>query len=294
MSRHLVILNPAAGRGRARREWPRAAARLRALGLAFDLAETHAPGEGILHAERAAGEYETVIAAGGDGTIHEVVNGLMRAGGKAALGIVPLGSGDDFLKVLPPRDPIERIASGVPRALDVGRIRCGAEVRWFANGMDIGFGAHGARNLTKVPAFLTGLAAYLGALVLTMVRYPRLEVTLQLDDGLPEALATSLTAVMNGSCIGGSFRVCPGARPDDSELDLLIARDCSRLDILALAPKIMRGTHAGDPRLRQARARRVRIESAEPLLVEADGEIVFEDARRLDIEALPGRLRVIS
>jgi len=92
------------------------------------------------------------------------------------------------------------------------------------------------------------------------VRYPRLEVRLQLDDG---------------------------------PLDLLIARGCSRLDILALVPKIMRGSHAGDARLRMARARRVVIESEDPLLVEADGEIVCEDARRLEIQVLPGALRVL-
>lgn len=293
MSRHLVVLNPAAGRGRARREWPRLADRLRGAGFDFDFVETRAPGEGSLLAERAGHDYAFVVAAGGDGTVHEVVNGLMRAGGAAALGVLPLGSGDDFVKLLSAGDAFERLARGMTQALDVGRIRCGGATRWFANGMDIGFGAHAARNLTKVPGFLTGLGAYLGALVLTMVRYPRLEITLQLDDGPAQAHSTSLTAVMNGCSFGGSFRVCPEARADDGQLDLLIARGCSRLDILALVPKIMRGAHAGDPRLRLARARRVCIDSSEPLLVETDGEIAFEDARRLEIEVLPGQLRVL-
>jgi diacylglycerol kinase family enzyme len=223
-----------------------------------------------------------------------VVNGLMRAGGAAALGVLPLGSGDDFAKLLSPRDAVERLARGVPQALDVGLIRSGGATRWFANGMDIGFGAHAVRNMTKVPGFLTGLGAYLGALVLTMVRYPRLEITLQLDEGPALAHATSLTAVMNGTCFGGSFRVCPDARADDGHLDLIVARDCSRLDIVALVPKIMRGAHTGDPRLRMARARRVAIESDAPLLVEADGEIAFEDARRLEIEVQPQALRVLA
>jgi YegS/Rv2252/BmrU family lipid kinase len=293
LSRRLAIVNPAAGRGRVRREWPRQAQRLRASGLDFDAVETRAPGEGVGHAERAARDYDAVIAVGGDGTVHEVVNGLMRAGGRAALGVLPLGSGDDFAKLLSPGDAIERLVRGVPQALDVGLIRSGDATRWFANGMDIGFGAHAVRNMTKVPGFLTGLGAYLGAVVLTMVRYPKLEITLQLDGGPAQAHVTSLTAVMNGTCFGGSFQVCPEARADDGHLDLLVARDCSRLDILALVPKIMRGAHAGDPRLRQARARRVCIESSAPLLVEADGEIAFEDARRLEIEALPGKLRVL-
>lgn len=294
MSRRLVILNPAAGRGRARREWPPLAARLRALGFEYELAETGAPGEAGLLAERAARDCEVVVAAGGDGTVNEVVNGLMRAGGGSALGVLPLGSGDDFAKLLSPGDAVERLARGQPQALDVGRIRSGGATRWFANGMDVGFGAHAARNMQRVPGVLTGLSAYLGALVLTLVRYPTLQVRLQLDDGPVFPQRTALTAVMNGHTFGGSFRVCPDARPDDGALDLLIAQGVGRLEILGIVPKIMRGTHTGDPRLRMARARRVRIESGEPLLVEADGEIAFEDARRLEIEAQPAALRVLA
>jgi YegS/Rv2252/BmrU family lipid kinase len=293
LSRHLVILNPAAGRGRARREWPRMADRLREAGVDFDVAETKAPGDAIALAERAAHAYDVIIAAGGDGTVHEVVNGLLRAGGGAALGVLPLGSGDDFVKMLPPGDPVGRIVRGTPRAFDAGRIAAGG-TRFFANGMDIGFGAHGAHNIRKVPRFLTGLGAYLGALFLTLVRYPRLEIQVHIDGAPPIAQATTMTAVMNGRAFGGSFRVCPDARADDGELDLFIAEGLGRLEILGLVPRIMRGTHAGDPRLKLVRARRVLIESAAPLLVEADGEIVFEDARRLEVDVLPGALRVLA
>jgi diacylglycerol kinase (ATP) len=119
-------------------------------------------------------------------------------------------------------------------------------------------------------------------------------VRLQLDDGPAFAQTTTMTAVMNGRSFGGSFHVCPDAQADDGQLDLLIAQGCGRLEILGLVPRIMRGTHGGDRRLRLARARRVVIESQESLLVEADGEIAFEDARRLDIEVLPGALRVLA
>jgi diacylglycerol kinase (ATP) len=218
----------------------------------------------------------------------------MRAGGGSALGVLPLGSGDDFAKLLEPGDAAARIARGAVRALDVGRIRCGGAERWFANGMDIGFGAHAARNMRRVPGYLTGLGAYLGALALTLVRYPTLEVRLQLDDGPVLSQRTALTAVMNGHTFGGSFRVCPDAHPDDGVLDLLIAQGVGRLEILGIVPKILRGTHTGDPRLRLVRARRVAIESHSQLLVEADGEIAFDDARRLQIEVVPGALRVLG
>ncbi len=216
--------------------------------------------------------------------MHEVVNGLMRAGRGTAFGVVPLGSGDDFAKLV----------SRDREYFDVGRIVAGGETRYFANGMDIGFGAHGARNVTRVPRFLTGLGAYLGALVLTMVKYPLLRVRIQLDEAPPFELTTAMTAVMNGTTFGGSFRVCPGARPDDGLLDLLLVDAVSRLEILQLVPKIMRGTHAGDPRLRLVRARRVVIDSEIPLLVEADGEIAFHEAKRLEIALLPGALRVLA
>lgn len=292
--KHLVIVNPAAGRGRVRREWPRLADRLRAAGLAFEVAQTGSPGHGIELAERAGREFGAVIAAGGDGTVHEVANGLLRASGGAAFGVLPLGSGDDFVKMLPARDPVERLARPLLRSFDAGVIRSGGEARFFANGMDIGFGAHGAYNIRKVPRVFTGLAAYLGAIALTLVRYPKLRVRLQLDDDAPFEQATAMTAVMNGRAFGGSFHVCPEARMDDGVLDLLIAEGVGRLAILGLVPKIMRGAHAGHRRLRLARAQKVTIESETPLLVEADGEIVFEGARRLEIEVLPGALTVLG
>lgn len=285
MNRHLVIVNPAAGRGRARRKWGDARRKLSAAGIAFDEVVTTRPGEAREIAERQAANYARILAAGGDGTVHEVVNGLMRAGRGTAFGVIALGSGDDFAKLISNEDE---------RLFDIGRIVSGSEACYFANGMDIGFGAHGARNVTRVPRFLTGLGAYLGALFLTMVDYPLLRVRIQLDDAAAFELTTAMTAVMNGTTFGGSFRVCPEARPDDGLLDLLLVDAVSRLEILRLVPKIMRGTHAGDRRLRLLRAKRVVIESAEPLLVEADGEIAFQDARRLEIDLLPAALRVIA
>jgi diacylglycerol kinase (ATP) len=289
----LVIVNPAAGRGRAAAQWGARARRLKDSGVAFDAALTTRPWEASEIAEREAGNYERIIAAGGDGTVHEVVNGLMRAGAPVALGVIPLGSGDDFAKLLSP-DPGFDYSGMETRKFDVGRISSGDEVRYFANGMDIGFGAHGARNITRVPRFLTGFGAYLGALALTMVKYPLLRVRIRLDDAPAFELTTAMTAVMNGTTFGGSFRVCPEAMPDDGLLDLLLVQAVGRLEILQLVPKVLRGAHAGDPRLRLVRAKRVTIESEEPLLLEADGEIAFEDARRLEIGLLPAALRVFA
>lgn len=218
----------------------------------------------------------------------------MQGGPKAKLGVMPLGSGDDFAKMLGPGDPVERLVRGKTKPTDIGRILADGETRYFANGMDIGFGAHGARNVTAVPRFLTGFGAYLAALFLTLVRYPQLRIRVAVDDGPFTDMTTVMTAAMNGTTFGGSFQVCPEARVDDGLLDLLLVNALGRLEILGLVPKIMHGTHGGDPRLKLLKAKRLRIESEAPLLVEADGEIAFTAARRLEVGLLPGALRVLA
>jgi len=307
MSRVLAILNPAAGRGRARRMWPQVAALLRESGARFDIVQTRERLEAAQLAEGAAGHYAAVIAAGGDGTVHEVVNGLLRVPAEArpSLGVVPLGSGDDFAKMVPPRRPgdprphwrriVQAMARGESRVHDVGVIRCGdGSERCFANGMDVGFGAHVARHVAGVPRWLTGPGAYLGAIARTMIRYPTLEVRLQIDDGTPFEQRSTIAAIMNGRCFGGSFWACPEASADDGLLDVLIADVVTRRQILRLVPKLMRGRHVGDPALRILRARRIVIESDAPLVVEADGELPWLAARRLEIGVLPGALRVLG
>jgi len=303
----LVILNPVAGRGRARRLWPQVGAALAAAGIEFELSETRERFEATRLAEGAAGRYAALLAVGGDGTVHEAVNGLMRvpAAARPVLGVVPVGSGDDYAKMLPPLSPgaprprwraaVAAIARGQAREHDVGVIRDGeGGERWFANGMDVGFGAHVARNIAQVPRWLTGLGAYLAAIAQTMLRYPTLEMRLQFDDQAPFAHRSTITAIMNGRCFGGSFWACPEACADDGLLDVLLADVVSRTQILRLVPKLMRGRHTGEPVLRMLRARRVVIESDAPLVVEADGELPPLRARRLEIGIVPGALRVLA
>lgn len=308
MRRALVIRNPVAGRGRARHAWPEAERALRTSGFEFDDVATVAPGQAATLAETAAQKYCSVIAVGGDGTVHEVANGLLRASGgreTIPLGVVPLGSGDDFAKMLPPQAPVggkamswqaavAAIVAGRTHAFDAGRLQAGSVTHYFANGMDVGFGARGAANAAAMPHMMKGPARYLGALARTLVDYANPRVRLTIDDAPALALETTMTAVMNGCCFGGSFWVCPQARADDGLFDVMIAGALGRLAILGLVPKIMRGAHTRDPRIRMLRAKRVLLESDEPLAVEADGELPFAPARRVEITVLPGVLRVLG
>ncbi len=309
----LVIYNPIAGRSRVRRAWPRLESALKNAGVEFDAVATQAPLDATELARSAVGRYASIIGIGGDGTISEIVNGLMqeREMETIPLGIIPFGNGDDFAKVLPPEAPIggnsydwraaiQKIAMGESRSYDVGRLYSAdshaglkEHYRYFLNVVDVGFGAHTVQNFATVPRLLSGYPAYLAAVLKTMVDYPALSLRIQLDDAPAFEKVTTITAIGNGRCFGGGFWVCPEARPDDGWLDVMMAQQISRRTILRLLPKLQRGTHIHEPVVEMSRARRVVLESDEPFFVEADGEIPIRATQRVVVDIAPRRLRLI-
>ena len=314
MSSTLVIYNPTAGNGRARASWPSVESALLDSGIDFKVVETTAQFHAREISQGLAQDYSRVIAVGGDGTVPEIVNGLMHVSNEQEtipLGVVPLGNGDDFAKMIPPITPIgrkpfewsaavEKIFRGETQLFDVGRIlgdnlrpEYGSGPYYYVNSFDVGFGAHGAQNLSTLPKYFRGLSAYLATIAKTMVNYPSLRLRLQFDDQDPFEQSSTITAVMNGRCLGNSFWFCPDAHADDGLFDLLVSKKVGRFTILRLLPKIMRGTHTSEPVVSMYRARRVLIESEEPLIVETDGEIPFLETHRLELSILHKKLRVI-
>jgi diacylglycerol kinase (ATP) len=310
----LVIYNPIAGRGRVHDQWAQVEAALHAAGVDFDSVASRAPLDAIRLAREAPQKYARVIGVGGDGTLHEVVNGLMQASGEAetiTLGIIPMGNGDDFAKVIPPEAPVggkpfdwrvavEKFARGETQLFDVGRMLgdhlrpdIGDGPHYFINGMDVGFGAHTARNFTTIPKFVKGLSAYVAAILKTLIQYPVVRLRMQLDDQPPFEQATTMTAITNGRCFGNGFWVCPEASAQDSLFDLMVAEAINRRTILRLVPKLAKGAHTHEPEIKMYRARRVVLDSQEPLLVEADGELPYLETHHLELEILPGRLRLV-
>lgn len=311
---YLVIYNPTAGRGRVKTTWPLVAQALGRAGVPFEAVATTRPLEAVKLAAQACHAYRGVVSVGGDGTNHEIVNGLMQASAEAEtlpLGIVPLGTGDDFAKVLPPQTAIgsqpagwetaiAKIARGETRCYDVGRIRAAGQpneqvgqAHYFINSMTLGFGALAAYHMTIVPRYIKGLAAYLAAIARTMIAYPTLDMQLQFDDETAFAKTSTISAVMNGRCFGNGFWIAPQAEADDGLLDVAVADAISRAMIVRMIPRLMKGTHIYEPVVKMYRARRVVVESQAALIVETDGEIPFVQARRLEVEVLPRRLRVI-
>lgn len=295
--RFFVVLNPTAGRGAAARAERAIRAGMEGAGAGCEIARTRGPGHAVgLAREAAAGGWTAVVAAGGDGTVHEVANGLLRAAGEGPtvpMGIVPVGSGNDFAKLVgaptTPEAAVRHLLAARPRRVDVGRVGD----RFFTNGVGIGLDARVGIEAGKV-RWARGLAIYLVALarVLRAFRPPRMRVTLNGREVADRPL--TLVTVANGGCHGGGFWICPAARIDDGELDVCVADALTTAGVLGFLPRVMRGTHVGRPGVHMHRARTLRVTSPDPLPVHADGEIVAEAAHELEIEILPGRLTVLG
>ena len=300
MKRTKIILNPIAGRGRGARIESELRSVLEAEGIDFDLARTARPGHAVELAEQAADDgFEIVVAAGGDGTMHEVVNGLMAAagGGEAGtLGIIPIGSGSDFAHTVgvPPnlRAACHRLAHGQVRVVDVGQLTMpGQGTRYFDNTLGIGFDAVVTVEALKVK-WLRGMALYLPVVLKTVflsLKVPR--ATIEYDEQTL-TLPALMICVANGPREGGGFFVAPQAQPDDGLFDLCIAREVSRPAQLGLIPHFMKGTHVDQEPVTMARARRVTISSSDDLVAHVDGEVLCTDGHEIECEILPRRLRV--
>ncbi len=295
-----VILNPVAGQGYGAKIEPELRRLLQAEGLNFDLVRTARPWHAAELAEQAIGDgFETIVAAGGDGTTNEVVNGLMAAsenGASGTLGIIPVGSGSDFANTagVPPHLPgaCHRLANGQTRTMDVGRVTLpGQAPRYFDNTVNVGFGGAVTLEARKVKR-LRGIALYLPVVLKVIFLYYKApSVTIEYDEQ-ELALRAVMISVANGPREGGGFYVAPQAQPDDGLFDLCIVREVSRLAMLGLVPHFMKGTHVGREPVTMARARRVTISSPDDLVAHMDGEVLCTDSHRIEFEILPRRLRV--
>lgn len=292
----LVVFNPQAGRGRGHKRAQEVQQALQAASIASESVVSEARGHAIELAQRAAlAGWELIVAAGGDGTINEVVNGLMLAeaeGATSRLGVMPIGSGNDFAGSLGiPLDlgeAAQRLARGVVRCIDLGRVNG----RYFDNNVGLAFEAMIGIEAHRV-TWLRGQPQYLLAVFRAMASYPFPVVDIYKDDGDRLAKQILLISVGNNRRNGGGFLVNPDAVPDDGLLDLCIADAIPRLEILRLLPKVMKGTHRGEPVVEMTRTTRLVVESSDPLPVHADGEILWEDAHRVEITIDPSRLDVI-
>jgi diacylglycerol kinase (ATP) len=297
-----VILNPWADRGRAGSlkdkivEWSRPFGSL-------EVVQTTEPGHAKILATQAADEgCQLVVAAGGDGTIHEVVNGLVRGGrSETTLGVIPIGSGNDFAYALGlptnPEAAVKKLFTGQPRLVDLARIEDDkGRYAIVDNGIGIGFDATisiESRNITRIHGF----AMYTVATLRTIAFYyqtPHMEIRFDNQHVTQESL---LLAIGVGPRAGGGFLLTPTAKHDDNLLDSCLVNPVGRLTMLGLLPKVMKGTHVTSKHVTNRRNQYIDIKANMPLPIHTDGEIFAyprDDVRRVTVTSLPQAINVIA
>lgn len=299
----LLIVNPNANLGRA---W-RAAADLRPIVDEFggaDWTGTVYPTHAVELARQAAMDgYELIIAAGGDGTVHEVINGLMQVPveQRPRLGVVPLGSGNDFSFAVGvdsnPAKALRQVFTGTVKRVDVGRMQDEhGRIEYFDNALGIGFDAtvtiH-SRKFTYVRGFLIYLIAVLQTIILNHDA-PRMRISTDQENWEEEML---MMVVCNGPREGGGFLVAPQAHPGDGSFHYAGIKRVSRPMMLRLIPEVMNGTHGRFRQVRLGELNRLELEADRPLTIHADGEILAGfgvDIRRVSVEIRPGAVEVVS
>jgi diacylglycerol kinase (ATP) len=300
-TRTVFLVNPASGNGATGKRWPELAHRAAQLGLEGTTLFSERPGHLIdLAAQAARDGAELVVSVGGDGTLNEVVNGLVRAGASTELATIPLGTGMDFVRTykIPTRfeDAVRTALDGTERTIDVGRVAyrewSGAEgERYFANVGSVGMSAAVAQRANGMSKLLGGKATYFYALVRVFFEWENTVVSVELDGDRREARLHDVI-VANGQWHGGAMLLAPEAEPDDGLFDVVLIGDVTKRDFVTTAPKIYKGTYLSHPKVELLRSRTVAVEAPERLPIELDGEQVGTTPVRFEIVPAAVRVRV--
>jgi len=284
-----LVLNPAANRGRAAARRGDIGIYLEERGFEVEWHVTQGPG----HAERIVSELPDealILAVGGDGTAHEVAAACV--GTERVIGVLPVGSGNDYVKALGIGTSLERalevVVRGVIRSMDTGVVN---GVR-FNNGLGIGFDAEVAAKVARAPAYLGGFGRYLWSVGRLLWSFECHEARIKLDGGQEIAAKTVLVAVALGTTYGARFTVAPESSLEDGAFDVVWSEEVSRAEVLRLVPAVLRGTHLAHPKIHFARAAKVEVRLEEPTPAQVDGE-VLSPTRDFRAQVLPSSLRVL-
>jgi len=305
MPKHKVklIINPNADLGRAWR-W---ASDLRPVAEQFggaDWTGTVYPTHATELTRQAAEEgYEMVVAVGGDGTVHEVINGLMQLPPdcRPRLGVVPMGSGNDFAHSIGmdtrPAFAMRQVFTGQPRLIDVGKLQDNlGRTEYWDNTVGIGFDATVTIRSRNFP-YLRGFMIYLIAVLQTIILNhdaPRLQVTSDVEKWDEEML---MLVLCNGGREGGGFHISPEANNTDGLVHYVGVRRVSRPMMLRLLPEFMKGTHQRFRQVRLGTLRSMELQSDRPLMIHTDGEIFAGfgvDVRQLSVEIFPSAIEIMA
>jgi diacylglycerol kinase (ATP) len=293
------LVNPASANGSTGRRWPELARRAAAAGLEGDTLFSERPGHlAELAREAALAGVEQLVVVGGDGSVHEVANGLVGLARQPDVAVVPRGTGWDFSRTFAiPRgvDDALRVALGGDiRTVDLGRVSYrawnGADATaHFANVASAGMSGAIAKRANETTKALGGKASYLWAIFAVFSGWQASEIELEVD-GERRSGRMFDVVVANGRFFGGGLEICPDAEPDDALLDVLTIGDVTKRDLVLTVPKIYRGTHLPHPKAELLRGKVVTVASDTALPIQLDGE--QPGTTPVTFEVVPGAFRL--
>ena len=283
-----IICNPTSGNGAGKSIGEQTAARLRQAGVPCVMRYTNYRFHAIEFAKEAvAAGADTVVAIGGDGTLHEVAQGIIDT--PVRYGIIPAGTGNDYIKTLRiPADPdqaLDLILKGEAKPVDTVRIND----RLFINEAGCGFDVMVLDYAEKAKKVVKGILPYLHGVIQTILHYHDTAVRLQLDEGEIADRKLLVLAVANGRYIGGGIPIAPEAVPDDGKLDVLTVAGMSKARMFSVLPGLLKGKIQTFPETVHCYARKVHL-WGRGLRINIDGEILTMD--EADIEIKPASLLV--
>jgi len=289
VEQYALILNPYAGRGKARQIEEKIISLLKNEIGNFAYFKTKYRG----HAEQIAAEikdkFEVIIAGGGDGTVHEIVNGMM--GGSATLAVLPIGSGNDFAKMLNlPKNlqkTVQVIKANRSKRIDIGKIND----RLFPNGLGIGFDAWVVQESYKIKK-LRGFFIYLYAVLKTALNYKNQKITITFDKQSEEK-EIFMIAIGNGKAMGGGFYLTPNAMIDDGVFDVCVIHSLRKNEIFLNLPKVLFGKHIYMKQVNMLKCNELKIQSRDGIAVHADGELLGLNFKDIQVSIVPAALEVI-
>lgn len=297
-----LILNPFANVGRAEKQLPHIRQTFEAHGITLDVAVTERPTHATQLAHDAAqtGQYEALIAGGGDGTLNEIVNGLVRAAGDDVtmpLAILPLGTGNDFSDMQGLARDVEsvvrRVVSGNrPIQVDIGKIETNDKTYYFDNNCAAAMEAAINQQALRFKQ-LSGRLRYVAAVGRALMNLQEWQMRLTWDDGELENTLL-LLSICNGPRTGSTFLMSPDASITDGLFDVVTVPRVGWGTIARVIPRIVKGTHLTHPDVTHFRTSKLQISSQPGSPVHADGEMVADSAENLTITVLSGKLTLLA
>jgi diacylglycerol kinase (ATP) len=302
-----VIINPAAGSGRAGKRWPEFEAEIARHGYDVQPNFTSGPDDATrLARQLALGGARTIVCVGGDGTANEIINGMIDDGQPVnratRLALIPCGTGKDLGRTLGTRDVesmLRALADGATALMDVGRVTyqdalTGETVsRLFANVADAGLGAATAERINRSSKALGGFVSYFSGAVRSIVAFKPWEIAVEVDGAPIYDGSAGMVVFANGRYFAGGMKIAPEASICDGLLDIFVLEGVGKRTLLtSLLPRVYRGRHVGQPGVVHLRGSKATVTCATGMLLEVDGEQVGRTPVTVDV--VPGALRVVG